>query len=395
MNSKIYGILEKLKKHSPSEIPALIYKNMVYKLSDFKYPLYFHLPFGFAPKPKSVNIKLTNRCNLSCLMCGQTKLRKSQWQDEELKPAQWVDFINKIAHLKPFISLWGGEPLIYEGVIDIINAAHKHNLNIGIITNGTMIGQLSGELAKYDNINLGLSLDGPPEIHDKIRNKTGVFDKLKSGFDLLQHERARLGKPKMNVSLIFSTLTPENQYHIPQLIETARYFSPRQMFISYLTFVFPGMDKATNALMSKKLNTRFPGLEAFVSDTSKYDLPHIEKLTDIMNDGGFTKDFHVQFNPQLYASEIKRYYTDPKFTMGRKTCFRPWFIAEILPDGQMNFCPDYTGYSFGDVTKEDLLKIWNSSEARKFRMLLKDKKMFPMCYRCCGLLTHQPNSVLR
>jgi len=388
-------ILDKIKKHNISELPALVYKNLSYKLADLKYPFYSGLPYGYAPNPKSINIKLTNRCNLNCVMCGQTKLRQTQWQKEELSPGQWVEFIRKIAHIKPFISLWGGEPLLYEGVIDIIAESQKNGIKVGIITNGTMLEALAQNLAEFDNIELGISLDGPAQTHDKIRNKPGVFEKLKTGFDKIQYHRLKLGKPKLNVSLIFSTLTPDNQYQIPQLIDTARYFSPHQLFISYQTFIFPGMDKATNILMQKELNASYPGLDAFVADLSKLNIAHIEKLTQTMNNGGFAKDFHVQFNPKLHPSEIKSYYCDPKFTMGRKTCFRPWFIAEILPNGQMNFCPDYTGYRFGDITKDDFLKIWNGADARKFRMLLKQKKLFPMCYRCCGLLTHQPNAVLR
>lgn len=390
----IAHLREKLKRHSFRELPHLMWVNARYHiLDDLKYHIAYRYPAGYAPFPRSVNIKLTNRCNLACKMCGQTRSRHAHWQKDEVRPDEWIAFIDSIKHRKPYISFWGGEPLMYEGFIDILNFIEKNGLQTGMITNGILLGKYAAQLAKFDSVNYAISLDGPPEIHDVVRNKYGVFDSLKQGIEQLQEARRIIGKEPKGVSLIFSTVTPENQYHIEEMIKTAEQFKPKNMYISYLTFVTPEMIRATNAITRKELGVDYD-LDAFATDVSTYDIPHLEEMTRRMHNNEFTGNFHVQFNPKISVSDVKRYYQDTRYAMGRSTCYRPWFIAEILPNGQMHFCPDFIGHRFGDIRTELFSDIWNSKEARKFRMLLKQKKLFPMCNRCCGLLTLQPRKIL-
>jgi radical SAM protein with 4Fe4S-binding SPASM domain len=302
--------------------------------------------------------------------------------------------IESVARHNPFISIWGGEPLMYDGIMDVIDTAHKHDLRVGMITNGIYLKKYASQLAKYDNFSLGISLDGPPLIHDKVRGRTGTFINLVEGVNAFNGQRRKLGKQPKRVSIIFSTVTQDNMYRIEDLIKTAEQFCPDAMYISYLTFVTRDMIDATNRIFQHKFGITYSSLESFNIDVSGYDIAHLEEMTRKMNNKQFTDKFNVHFNPHIKPEDVRRYYTDTRYAMGRQTCYRPWFIAEMLPNGQMNFCPDFPDYKFGDIRKESFADIWNGKQARRFRRLLKKKKLFPMCYRCCGLLTHQPRSVL-
>ncbi|MEW6534855.1 MAG: radical SAM protein [Candidatus Auribacterota bacterium] len=389
-------LIHKLKKHSIKDIPRLFKANYDHYIRhDLPYYLYDKIPFGYAPAPRSINIKITNRCNLNCVMCGQTATRHQKWQQEELSADDWIDFLRSAAHFNPYISFWGGEPLMFDGIIDIFREIHRLGLQTGIITNGLLLEKYAPDLASFDNLHIGISLDGPPEIHDEVRCRKGTFQKMEDGLNAVNHFRKKYGKQPKQLSVIFSTITPKNQYHFPELIDTARRFNPEEMCISYLTFVTNELIAGTNRITEEQLNTRFDSLEGFKADITQYDVPHIEKLTEMIRNNEFNVPFKLHFNPVLNPDEVKRYYFDMRFTMGRKTCFRPWFIAELLPNGQLNFCPDFPDYRFGDIRTTPFLKIWNGTEARAFRKLLKKFKLLPMCVRCCGLLTHQPRSVLR
>ncbi len=389
----ISSLLNKLKRHSVQELPHLIYTNLRYYIFDDLKFLRYRLPFGYAPFPYTINIKLTNRCNLNCLMCGQTKSRHSSWQKEELKPHEWISFIKSIRSKKPFISFWGGEPLVYEGIIDILRSIDELGLKAGIITNGVLLKKYANQLAQLDCLHCGISLDGPPETHDLVRNKQGVFKELLEGVQMLRQARKDLGKPPLEMGVIYSTLTPQNQYQIPELLKTAAQFAPREMYISYLTFVTKEMADATNIMMNKQFGVEYD-LDAFNADISVYDIEHIERMTDWMRSNSGNANFAAQFNPKIPAGDVRRYYFDTRYAMGRKTCYRPWFVAEILPNGQMHFCPDYPGYRFGDIRTQQFKNIWNGKQARAFRKFLKMKNLFPMCTRCCGLLTYQPRKIL-
>jgi len=86
------------------------------------------------------------------------------------------------------ISFFGGEPLLnYELLKWIVSeaekraAAQKKYMQYIVSTNGTL---LTGEVVKYleeHNINIAISLDGPPEIHDRLRPNAfgkGSYDKI-------------------------------------------------------------------------------------------------------------------------------------------------------------------------------------------------------------------------
>lgn len=396
MSISISQLISKAKRHSIKEIPQLIKANYDYYIKhDVPYFLYYRMPFGYAPAPRALNIKITNRCNLNCIMCGQTHTRHEKWQQEELLPEDWIKLIHECAYFKPYISFWGGEPLMYKGILDVIRTAEHHGLHSGIITNGLLLEEMAEELAGFDKFHIGLSLDGPPEIHDEVRCRKGTFEKMARGIKKINSERQKRGKAPHGASVIFSTVTPQNQYHLEETIETAKQFNPEEMCISYLTFATRETIDATNAIAEKHLDTQFASLERFIADISEYDVDHIMRLTDRMRRNDFNVNFKLHFNPVLNPDEVKRYYFDMRFTMGRKTCYRPWFIGELLPNGQVNFCPDFPDYRFGDIRKEPFIKIWNGTQARRFRKLLKKKKLLPMCVRCCGLLTHQPRSILR
>lgn len=328
-------------------------------------------------------------------MRGQTKSRRDKWQKEEISSSYWIKLIKEVASRKPIISLWGGEPLMYENILDVIAAANEYKLKIGIITNGILLSDMAEELAKFDNIDLGMSVDGPPVIHDKARNRQGTFDALLDGVNKVNEARKKIGKAPNRISVIFFTLTPDNQYQLEETIKTAELFCPEEMCVSYLTFVTQEMIDATNKITQKELGVTFDSLNEFKADLSKYDIPHIKKLTKKMNEKNFTEKFKVHFNPILKPDDIKGYYFDTRYAMGRKTCYRPWFVAEMLSNGQMSFCPDFPDYRFGDIMAENFFQIWNGEDARKFRKLIKQSKLLPMCTRCCGLLTHQPNSILK
>ena len=389
----IKSFVNKLMRHSVKELPHLCWTNLRYHvLDDLKFWRY-HIPFGYAPTPRTINIKLTNRCNLNCIMCGQTKMRHCSWQKEELSPEDWIAFIKKIAHKKPFFSFWGGEPLMYEGFMDIIRCIDQLGLKAGIISNGVLLKRYAKELAQVDCLYYGLSIDGPPDTHDEVRNKQGVFKSIQEGWDALQQEKKKIGKPPAILWVIYSTVTRQNQYQIEETIKTASKFSPREMYISYLTFVTQEMIDATNTMTQKQFGVTFD-LDAFKADLEGYDIPHIEQTTRWIRETNANVDFLVQFNPKIKPQDVNRYYTDTCYAMGRKTCYRPWFVAEFLPNGQLHFCPDYPGYRFGNIRTSSFKKIWNGEEARSFRQFLKKKKLFPMCTRCCGLLTYQPKKIL-
>ena len=56
---------------------------------------------------------------------------------------------------------------------------------------------------------------------------------------------------------------------------------------------------------------------------------------------------------------------------------------QILNNSTVSSC---LGVNIGNLKEEiSIKKIWNSKKNLKFQSLIKNKKILPGCFRCCGL----------
>ena len=87
-------------------------------------------------KPGMVTVNLTSRCNQQCIYCEIGSNPSPPGKDwltiDDLK---WI--IDEMAEIRiPKISLCGGEPFLFEGIIEVVAYAGKKNIRCSITTNG-------------------------------------------------------------------------------------------------------------------------------------------------------------------------------------------------------------------------------------------------------------------
>ncbi len=131
---------------------------------------YFFL-FGF-PKDGFVSIDVTNKCNLRCRHCY---FFEQDVEEHELKADEWYEKLLEMKKNKtiPFLQCtWvGGEPLLRKDLIDKGRKLFKYNT---IVTNGSF------PIPDWkDNVNFYVSIDGDEQRHDLVRNKPGLYQKIK------------------------------------------------------------------------------------------------------------------------------------------------------------------------------------------------------------------------
>ncbi len=98
--------------------------------------------FGFrylrGYKPEGVGLILTRRCNIDCSYC---KIKDNSRRHEELKPDEWKQIISKFIENKHMHFIFtGGEPLLYEGVFDLIDFASREAAT-SMITNTLLLNR--------------------------------------------------------------------------------------------------------------------------------------------------------------------------------------------------------------------------------------------------------------
>lgn len=122
--------IEKLFLH-PDKVHSLLKREK----SDFSYPI-------------SVEMTLTNTCNLRCVYCSDNDLRSRQGKDAELSMGTIKALFDDLAAggTKGITLEGGGEPTLYAGFSEVVSYAKKKGLALGLITNGTVT--LDQELLK-------------------------------------------------------------------------------------------------------------------------------------------------------------------------------------------------------------------------------------------------------
>jgi len=157
--------------------------------------------------PLLISWALTHRCSQHCLYCKIWKLHCS-----ELNTKQAISIIEQLSALGTILICFsGGEPLLRDDIGDILDYTHKKRILFDISSNGLLVKQ---KIRQIKNARLVcLSLDGPQNIHDKIRGN-GSYVKVIEAAILVQ---------KQNIPVYFRTvLSKMNLGSIDDILNLSR-----------------------------------------------------------------------------------------------------------------------------------------------------------------------------
>ncbi len=123
-----------------------------------------------------VHFYVTRRCNLECPFCfNDSAPSKNNEPNQELAAKVWIDLAGEIAAINPHaaISISGGEPLLRNDIMEIIEGVSRNNLEIRLITNGTLLTEaLVQRLSKIPRFKVQVSIDSlVPEENARTRGK--------------------------------------------------------------------------------------------------------------------------------------------------------------------------------------------------------------------------------
>ncbi|HTY44408.1 MAG TPA: radical SAM protein [Patescibacteria group bacterium] len=136
---------------------------------------------GENTKPNFCCFAITEECMLRCQMCRKWKT------DAAVKPgdtppslSQWKQAIGSLRQItdKGFlINFGGGEPLLKEGVLELVKYAADNGFTTNIATNAYLIDEAKArEIADSGLSTINISLDSfREETHDYVRGLPGVY----------------------------------------------------------------------------------------------------------------------------------------------------------------------------------------------------------------------------
>src|SRR3954466_10930967 len=123
-----------------------------------------------------------SRCNCRCLMCDIWRATTS----DELAAADvagWLAEWQRLGVRRVLLS--GGEARIPSHLWELCDHLRAADIGITILTTGLLLERHAAELAKRCD-DVVVSLDGPSEIHDAVRNVPRVFERMARGIAAVQ-----------------------------------------------------------------------------------------------------------------------------------------------------------------------------------------------------------------
>ena len=291
-------------------------------------------------------LKMTTACNLACSYCSEGDRPICRMPTEifcklvdELPP-----LLDHIATRDAEFLFHGGEPMLYgreelKRLIDYARARLvEYNIKFLMQTNGTLIDDAWVEFFRAEEIGVGISLDGYPEIHDQCRRTKD--DRPTAALILDNIKKMRAAGLNVGTLMVFGSkvdadklfdFIQEHDLHpkIQPVIACGRAADRRDITELYDAYV-----EVMKRLLERALSVEIPDV--------------IDPLDETLN-------------AILGAEPIRE-------CSFNGSCGRS-FIS-VYPDGETGFCGRDNAarnFTYGSLRDHSLLELYNSANAEKIR----------------------------
>ena len=295
-------------------------------------------------------IYIDGRCNMLCGFCIHAAMdaRKTPIMSAE----KW-GLIFKQARSLLHLTITGGEPFIRKDFVEIVdNIIESSGVpRVSINSNGfykerieNFIPQLIDK-HKNTEFTLSISLDGPEEIHDKVRAFKGAYKKALETIDVMKNHRK---KPNFFLKLA-SVLTKDNKKYMEDFLNQT---SSWPIDCNELILI---RDVPTEEQLEVK--------------------KEYERLSEIQHkrtSNIWKKSFNGKLFKKLYSETLKRIDSNKVHS----PCLAGGRLVEIFPDGVVRGCEVEKLWNISKIgnVKENnfnIVDIVKSKKAKNFRKVAK------------------------
>jgi MoaA/NifB/PqqE/SkfB family radical SAM enzyme len=124
-----------------------------------------------------------SQCNCRCVMCDIWKDNRNPAQFDEERFRSLIVALRRL-HTRSVV-LSGGEALLHPRVFDFCEMLRDADLHVTILSTGLLLRRHARDIVRTTH-ELIVSLDGPKDIHDRIRRIPGAFEQLAAGVSSLK-----------------------------------------------------------------------------------------------------------------------------------------------------------------------------------------------------------------
>ncbi len=330
--------------------------------------------------PRGIVYEATMRCNLRCEFCyvGELLNVEGQWRQELPLDAIDASFPRR---RRMQVSLTGGEVLVRKDIGPVFDLFRRKGYVCGYLTtNGTLIDDdraraLAGLARSGFLKHVSVSVDGPPDLHDRARGVKGTFERTAAGVRRLQDAAVAAGA-RLRVS-INTTVSEDSLQALEQMADVAEQLRVNAIGVNHLMFATP--DEVAESL--RLLGVADASVIAtYVAARPILSPSDVRAKLERLRTACASRGIRFDARPKVGARIIDRYYTANAPLDGR--CLYPFLSARVGFSGKMYFCP-FIRIEVGDLSRSSLEDVWNGDTYVRLRRRLLENRLFPICRRCC------------
>ncbi len=315
---------------------------------------------------------VTRACNLFCIHC-YASARRRPFADE-LSTAEGEAVLEDLARMGvPTVIFSGGEPLLRPDLFYLARRARALGLRTVLSTNGTLIdGGTARRIREAGFQYVGVSLDGLPEVHDRVRGRPGAFQAALDGLLRCRDLGIKVG--------VRFTVHRLNREQLPEVLALVAREGIERVCIYHLAYAGRG-EKLVRFALSPQETRQVVDL---VFDWT------VERHRDGQPVEVLTVDNHAD-NAYLYLRLLRcdperagRVYQMLLRNGGNQSGIG---VASITPRGDV--CADQFSwhYSFGNLRRRPFSAIWEDTTEPRLRLLRDRKRHLKGRCRHCRFLS--------
>jgi MoaA/NifB/PqqE/SkfB family radical SAM enzyme len=293
------------------------------------------------------------------------------WKIDTIKELSIADLERHAGDIETLAVRWvvfsGGEPLMHSDLFRFSDRLRRSGIRTTILTTGLLLEKHALKIANgIDDVIV--SLDGPADVHDRIRRIPRAYDLLAQGIRALQRMR-----PDFPISAR-CTVQRENFSCLRKTMQAARGLGLRSL--SFLAA------DVTSTAFNRPENWPAERQEQVALSVDEID--SLEKeisglLEEMERCPGFVLETPEKLQRIVHHFRAHREMVEPV----SPHCNAPWVSAVVESDGTVRPC--FFHKPIGNIREDSLRRILNSSHAIEFRATL-DVSQDPVCRRCvCSL----------
>ena len=290
----------------------------------------------------------TRSCNLRCAHCYASAVQGRVPGELDTRAA--LALIDEFAEMRvPALILSGGEPLMRRDAMELLNAARGRGLRCTLSSNGTLITRARArQIAEAGVVYVGMSIDGPREMHDRWRGQAGAYDRTLAAVGHLREEGVRVG--------LRFTLHAGNVDHVPEVLDLVEAHGIQRICFYHL--VPSGRGSGLDPLHLDRTRTRAT-LDLLLERARRWldEGRDAELLTvDNHSDGPYALLWAEQFLPER-APGVRRLLGRNGGNRSGRALIAIDNLGRVHPD---QFSP---GVVLGDVREGGLRALWEEGSA--------------------------------